>query len=743
MRGIQPSLRIAKRLGQSLAEHEACPQQPDFDGSFGKPQGLGGFSHREAFDVSKNENQAILIVQPLKGLVDLFAHLGPLSQLVGRSRPRGDVFGMRNRFVMIVGVRSIPGYGMQTATLPQNLERVICRNPQDPGGYRRLATEATHVFDNAHKRLLRHVLGILTLTKNPNREPKHARLESIDQTLKRVVIAAGGSLQQAFVAFDHVRRDGFHEQARLIVPDCEILSLSVYRKISGGQQTAAKTTGIYRRTPSARLVSARGPATTFLDQGDILVLLTISTTEPTATDLGYLLHKHPDRFQTFEQSFGKVHVFFPEATDERCTAAVLLDVDPIGLARAATAGRPDAASLGQYVNDRPYVASSLLSVALSRVFGTAMGGRCALRPELPSQPRPLVARLDVLPIQGGEDFLRRVFEPLGYTVEAKRQTLDETFPAWGESRYYSVTLSAETTLSQLLTHLYVLIPVFDNTKHYFVGDDETEKLIAKGEGWLEQHPAKTEIARRYLKNRPSLYREALARLVPATETDAFENFGEDSPTPLEQAREPSLNEQRHGSVMAVLKASGARSVIDLGCSEGRLLKRLFDDPQFERIAGFDVSVMALERAAQRLHYDRLSPRQKQRLELWHGSLMYRDSRLTGFDAAVVIEVVEHFDPARLAAFERVLFGEAQPKTVILTTPNREYNAMWESLPAGAMRHTDHRFEWSREEFEVWAQRIGDHYRYAVRFLPIGPEDPALGSPTQMAVFTFQSESDAV
>jgi 3' terminal RNA ribose 2'-O-methyltransferase Hen1 len=473
------------------------------------------------------------------------------------------------------------------------------------------------------------------------------------------------------------------------------------------------------------------------------VLLTISTTEPSATDLGYLLHKHPDRFQTFDQSFGRVHVFFPEATEERCTAAVLLDVDPIGLARGAAAGRPDAASLGHYVNDRPYVASSLLSVALSRVFGTALGGRCALRPELPSQPRRLVARLDVLPIHGGEEFLRRVFEPLGYTVEAKRHPLDETFPDWGASRYYSVMLSAVTTLSQLLTHLYVLVPVFDNTKHYFVGDDETEKLIAKGEGWLEQHPAKTEIARRYLKNRPSLYREALARLVGTIDTDESESTLGDVPQPLEKLREPSLNEQRHGNVMAVLKASGARSVIDLGCSEGRFLKRLIEDSQFERIAGFDVSVMALERAAKRLHYDRLSERQRQRLELWHGSLMYRDSRLSGFDAAVVIEVIEHFDPPRLAAFERVVFGEAQSKTVILTTPNREYNSQWESLPAGSMRHADHRFEWTRKEFQAWSERIAQRYRYSVRFLPVGPEDPVVGSPTQMAVFTLQPSPDAV
>ena len=162
--------------------------------------------------------------------------------------------------------------------------------------------------------------------------------------------------------------------------------------------------------------------------------------------------------------------------------------------------------LDQYVNDRPYVASSFLSVAIAQVFGSALQGRCKDRPELATTPIPLEARLDVLPVRGGERFLRAVFEPLGYEVEADRHPLDERFPEWGESPYFSVTVAKTTTLAELLTHLYVLIPVFDNRKHYFVGDDEMEKLLAKGEGWLAGHPEKEEIARRYLKFQPSLYR---------------------------------------------------------------------------------------------------------------------------------------------------------------------------------------------------------------------------------------------
>lgn len=466
------------------------------------------------------------------------------------------------------------------------------------------------------------------------------------------------------------------------------------------------------------------------------MLLTISTTYQPATDLGFLLHKHPDRLQSFDLSFGRTHVFYPEVTEERCAACLLLDVDPVGMVRGRQREHGDGFLLGHYVNDRPYVASSFMSVAISQVFGTALGGRCKDRPELVSTPIPLTARLDVLPVRGGEPFLRQIFEPLGYTVDAVRHPLDERFPEWGESPYFSVTITGTKLLSELLTHLYVLIPVFDNGKHYFVGDDELEKLLAKGSGWLVSHPEREQITRRYLKNRSSLYREALARL---EEEDPSEPDAEDTepPPPVEETLEKplSLNDQRHGAVIAALRASGARRVLDLGCGEGKLLRELLQDRQFDEIVGLDVSIRSLEMAQKRLKLDRLPERQAGRLKLIHGSLIYRDQRLEGFDAAAVVEVIEHLDPSRLAALERVLFEFARPRTVVLTTPNREYNVMWETLPAGQFRHADHRFEWTRQEFQDWANRVAERHGYTVRFLPVGPEDDNVGAPTQMAIFT--------
>jgi hypothetical protein len=212
------------------------------------------------------------------------------------------------------------------------------------------------------------------------------------------------------------------------------------------------------------------------------MLLTITTTRPPATDLSYLLHKNPQRSQSFDLAFGQAHVFYPEAAPDRCTAALLLDVDPVGLVRGRQASAGPA--LDQYVNDRPYVASSFLSVAVAQVFGSALAGRSKERPELADSPLPLKARLAVLRCRGGERVLRRLFEPLGYAVAAAGRALDEAFPDWGESPYFTVTLDGHCRLRDLLAHLYVLIPVLDDDKHYWVGADEVDKLLRHGEGWL-------------------------------------------------------------------------------------------------------------------------------------------------------------------------------------------------------------------------------------------------------------------
>jgi 3' terminal RNA ribose 2'-O-methyltransferase Hen1 len=465
------------------------------------------------------------------------------------------------------------------------------------------------------------------------------------------------------------------------------------------------------------------------------VLLTIRTTHHPATDLGFLLHKNPTRVQSFPQSFGQAHVFYPEASDAGCTVALLLDIDPVGLVRRRNGPSGDGGSLDQYVNDRPYVASSLLSVAISDVFGTAMAGRSKDHQALADTPIPLTARLAVVPCKGGEPFLRRLFEPLGYEVFAEPHALDDRFPESPNSRYYTLQLTAEKKVSELLAHLYVIIPVLDDQKHYWVGDEEVEKLLRHGEGWLGAHPQRELITRRYLRHQRTLVDEAIARLVPEDEGAIASEPGVETVDEAALETKATLNEQRLSTVLAVLRGSGATRVLDLGCGEGRLLKRLLDDRQFAEVVGMDVSYRTLELAQSRLHFDRMPPKQRERIRLLHGSLIYRDARLAGFDAAAVVEVIEHLDAPRLAAFERVVFEFARPVTVVVTTPNAEYNVKWETLPAGRYRHSDHRFEWTRDQFRSWASAVSGAHGYAVRFAPVGPDDAVVGSPTQMAIFS--------
>ena len=465
------------------------------------------------------------------------------------------------------------------------------------------------------------------------------------------------------------------------------------------------------------------------------MLLTISTTYKPATDLGYLLHKNPGRFQTFNLPFGKADVFYPEAEIGRCTVALLLEIDPIGLVRGKSGAPNNGAWLEQYVNDRPYVASSHLSVAIASVFRSALAGTGKDRPALAEQAIPLEARIEVVPSREGADLIRNLFEPLGYVVEIQGHPLDERFPEWGASPYFSVQLTSETRLRDLLAHLYVLLPVLDDDKHYWVGDDEVDKLLRYGEGWLNNHPQRDLISRRYLKHQRDLWRQALAQLLDGGQSDPSVTtlrYGQEE----EQLEVPlRLGEQRIQVVLDTLRTLGATRVLDLGCGEGRLISELIREPAIGSVTGLDVSHRALETAGQRLHLDTLPNRQRERINLLHGSLTYRDKRLSGFDAAIAMEVIEHIDPPRFDAFEEVVFGSAKPGAVLITTPNVEYNTLFTGLTAGDFRHRDHRFEWTRQQFQTWSREVADRRQYDVRFEDIGPEHDTHGAPTQMAVFT--------
>ncbi len=466
------------------------------------------------------------------------------------------------------------------------------------------------------------------------------------------------------------------------------------------------------------------------------MLLTIKTYHHPATDIGFLLHKHPDKVQSFSITGGKVHVFYPEANEDSCTVAMLMELNSIDLVRKLKV--PGSSSLlKHYINDRPYVASSFTSHAIAKVFSSALNGKCANRQDLLETPMSFDVKISVLKVRGGLPLLEKIFQPLGYIVSAEQHPLDENFEEWGSSPYYTVLLQTKSTkyLKALLTHLYVLLPVFDNEKHYWIGKNEADKLLQRGEGWLAQHPEKEWITRRYLKNFSSLSKYALKKMLD----DEYEVIEEDVVALIEPEKvekKQNLHQQRLNAALEKLKESKAKSVLDLGCGEGKLLRMLLKESQFERILGMDVSFKSLQRAKEKLYMDNMAPRQKARINLIQGALTYYDERLKDYDAAAVIEVIEHLELDRIPAFEKVLFEVAKPQTVVLTTPNAEYNVNYNFLQKDSFRHSDHRFEWTRAEFQDWTKHVCETYGYSVNIFPIGEETERIGAPSQMAVFSI-------
>ena len=476
------------------------------------------------------------------------------------------------------------------------------------------------------------------------------------------------------------------------------------------------------------------------------MLLTLTLTGPDAPGLGFLLHKHPDRVQTFDLPVGTATVFYPHHEPERATCAVLLEVDPIGLVRDRDRA---GATLVDYVTDRPYAASSLLAVALGRVFKSALNGRCDARPELAAAALPWELHLPAVPARAsgtdarsGSPLVRAFFEPLGWHVDARQPPLGPD-PGWGAAPCVDLTLRGTLRLADALAHLYVLLPVLDAAKHYWVSPDEVDKLIRRGEGWLATHPERALITERYLGVQRSYVADARARL-DALDESAPAPDEQDDPSappapvgPLAPDTRTPLATLRRQAVLAVLKEVGARRVVDLGCGEGVYVRAMALDPAFTEVVGVDVSPRELARAERRLNPDRLSDSQRATVTLRQGSVTYRDDSLAGYDAVLLVEVVEHLDPDRLSALEASVFGAARPAHVVVTTPNREFNASY-GMDPGQLRHPDHRFEWTRAEFAAWAEGVAGRRGYTVTLRGVGEELPGLGAPTQLALFRRDS-----
>lgn len=194
----------------------------------------------------------------------------------------------------------------------------------------------------------------------------------------------------------------------------------------------------------------------------------------------------------------------------------------------------------------------------------------------------------------------------------------------------------------------------------------------------------------------------------------------------------ALHRARLDAVVDTLLASGARHVADLGCGGGELLDRLGGHDQFVRLLGIDIDAQALAAARERLGLDLFS--RDPRVHVCLGSFEDSDWADEVIDAAVLLETIEHIDAGRLPRVESAIFGRLHPALVVVTSPNKEYNAL-HGLSAGARRHPGHRFEWTRLQFKAWCDGVARRHGYDVRFRDVGPPDPTVGSSTQMACFS--------
>lgn len=457
------------------------------------------------------------------------------------------------------------------------------------------------------------------------------------------------------------------------------------------------------------------------------MLINITVTGENAKALSYILWKNPEHIFDREFSSGHVVVFFSEYSDQKATASMLVLVDTVGMVRSEW-GKMSSS----YVDHRPYAASSITSVALKEAYSSAFAGKSetAEIDAIIKQKLPVEIELSSVWTKGGVQNVHDFFEPINYAVKAEKLPYESKWLK-SDSNVFNITLTGMQTIPDLLRHLYVLLPALDNKKHYFVDGNEIAKLLSHGEGWLETHPHKERIVSRYLIHRHNLIEEALEQL---TEDILDEDTEEGTEEAVE--RPIRLQEERLQTALAVLRTldPAPLKLGDLGCGSGDFIRLIENDRAFPEVIGMDVSSKALQLAEKRLHLDRRNAWQMPKISFIHGSLVYKDSRLKGLDAILLLEVIEHIDAAKLPIIEYNIFEFLSPGYVFVSTPNQEYNSLFPSIEKNALRHRDHRFEWTRNEFKQWSDAIAVKYSYEVEFFNIGPCDDNLGAPTQMAVF---------
>lgn len=496
--------------------------------------------------------------------------------------------------------------------------------------------------------------------------------------------------------------------------------------------------------------------------------LAIKATGEGAKMLSFLLSKNPQNLYDRSEKGYRVRLTYTVFTDTEVEAVLIVTPDPVELVKNS----PDVYDITQYINDREFVTSSLFCSYARSALGTALNGRPKEEySEWVNHAFNLTISFGPVASDLPDAVINDLFEYLGYEVTIERGQADYRFQLKERSSARFISISGLSTVQAALKQLFVLIPVLDNYKHYYLSEQEIDKLQRYGEGWLDRHPLRELIIKRSLRFqdlidqaaliygdkrweqpaegynvwKPAVGREEIAKTAEIKGIEELEELEEldgideaerlDGESARESAPFVSLNEQRYQAIVKIVENIPAKqTLVDFGAGEGKLSVRLGFIPGVKEILAVEPTERAQLRAIER--FDKAARREAfvKPIPVW-GSLFYYDERLRCKDVMILCEVIEHIDEYRLPGTMECLFKEYQPKTLIVTTPNAEYNAFYQ-MPE-KMRHKDHRFEWTRQEFSEWCNGWANLYPYEVQIEGIGDQTEEYGQPTQTAIFTRQ------
>ncbi|MGE6488602.1 3' terminal RNA ribose 2'-O-methyltransferase Hen1 [Paenisporosarcina sp. NPDC076898] len=441
--------------------------------------------------------------------------------------------------------------------------------------------------------------------------------------------------------------------------------------------------------------------------------LSIQASGDNVQAISYLLSKNPNNLYERNHKGHLVRLFYSKFTETELEVTIFVTPDPIELVK----NNSNSYDITHYINDREFAVSSIFCSFIRSALGTALNGQ-PKEEHLMWVNHPFSFNFEFGPVVSSlsDEKLMNLFEPIGYEVTINRPEIEYSFPIKTKSSARYLSIKGMKTLQEGLRHLFVLIPVIDNYKHYFIDEKEIEKLERYGEGWLDQHPLRDLIYRQALR-----FKEIYSLV---------ENSSKDEKK-VEPVKKVRLNELRYEKIVNTVSQMKPRSVIDFGSGEGKLSVQLGFVEGITEILAVEPSEAASLKALER--FNKVKNKEKFVIpELLWGSLFYYDERLKDKDVIILCEVIEHIDETRLPKAMDTLLDDYQPPALIITTPNREYNELYDMEEH--LRHNDHRFEWTRAEFRQWCTERNHSNDYELQFDGIGEEHASHGFPTQMCIF---------